>query len=158
YGAPLEPTDFAGAPEPSRARINAWVAGATRERIRDLLPPGSVTARTRLVLTNAVYFKGAWLRPFDPAATSPRDFAVAGGARAKVPMMSQVGAFAYGAADGVRVLELPYVGGDLSMVVVLPDAVDGLPALEARVSPAAVESWVRALAPKPEVMVGLPRF
>jgi serpin B len=158
YGAPLEPIDFTGAPEPSRARINAWVASATRERIRDLLPPGSITGRTRLVLTNAVYFKGAWLRPFDPGVTSPRDFVAMGGARIPVPMMTQVGAFAYGAVDGVRVLELPYVGGELAMVVVLPDAVDGLPAVEARVTPVTVERWVRALAPQPEVVVGLPRF
>jgi len=74
YGAKLEPVDFIGAPDASRLRINAWVEEQTKDRIKDLLPQGSIDSLARLVLTNAIYFKGKWKQEFDPKATTPGDF------------------------------------------------------------------------------------
>lgn len=146
WGAPLEPVDFQGAQEPSRKAINAWVSKETKERIPELLPQGSITPLTRLVVTNAVYFKGKWQTPFDKALTKPRDFTSGAGAK-KVPFMHQTGGFAYAEESDARLVSLPYgPKGEVSMVIVLPKAVDGLAAIEGRLSSASFEGWSKALA------------
>lgn len=161
YGAPLERLDFMGAPEPSRLAINQWVEERTEERIPDLLPERSITALTRMVLANAIYFKGTWQTQFDPAATSPRPFQVGGRTEVDVPAMTVRGRFAWSNhPDGVRVLELPYAGGDLSMVFVLPAERTGagaLPAVEAQLSQASLSRW-RSTLQEVEVQVQIPRF
>jgi serpin B len=146
WGAPLEPVDFQGAQEPSRKLINAWIAKETKDRIPELLPQGSLTPLTRLVVTNAVYFKGKWQTPFDKALTTPRDFASAAGAK-KVPFMHQTGGFAYAEESDARLVSIPYgPKGEVSMVIVLPKAVDGLGAIEAKLSSASFDGWSKALA------------
>ncbi len=142
FGAPLEPLDFKGATEASRQRINGWVAGETHDRIRDLVPATGVTADTRLALVNAVYFLGDWASPFDRPATSDAAFFTARATPKSVPTMHQNGHFRFAALDGVHVLELPYDSGALAMSFVLPDAVDGLGAVEARLTPALLEHWL----------------
>src|SRR5690606_3557860 len=87
YRAPLEPLDFAGAPEPARARINGWVAEQTRDRIQDLIPPQGITSDTRLVLTNAVYFLARWLVPFERMHTRDAAFHADGSRAVQVPTM-----------------------------------------------------------------------
>lgn len=158
YGAPLEPVDFLRAADASRVHINDWVAGRTNDRIRDLIPEGALDDTTRLVLTNAVWFKGKWQHEFDAAATRPGAFTLAPGRTVQVPLMAQSGDFAMGASDGASVLELPYQGDRLVMDVILPDDAGGLPALESRLDGATLARLLAAPQPAGEVDVTLPRF
>lgn len=157
YGADLAPADFRGDADGARGEINAWVAQKTRDRIRDLVPPGILSELTRLVLVNAIYFKGDWARTFETNATTAQPFTLAGGGRADTPMMRQVERFRHAEAGGVQVLELPYKGQALSMIVLLPRAADGLKALEDALTPANLRRWTDALESK-RVDVWLPRF
>jgi serpin B len=121
YGAVAENVDFMGDPDGARLAINGWVAEKTRDRIRDLLGPGVITGDTRVVLTNAVYFKGSWLHQFDGHATFDADFHLAGGSSVSVPFMHETEAFAYGTGYGCTAVSLPYGDGMSSMIVMLPD-------------------------------------
>jgi serpin B len=154
YGAPLETVDFAHATAAARATINHWVATQTHDRIPEILGDGDLGTTTRLVLTNAVYFKGKWETPFRPEETKPRRFTGVAGA-ADVPMMAQQATFAYARAGDVQLVELPYAG-DLSMVVLLPDGAGDLPALERKVARSYAD-WLAALRPT-EVNLWLPRW
>lgn len=138
--APLEQLDFSGAAEPSRATINQWAEKQTNGKIKDLLPAGSINAATRLVLTNAIYFKGTWQREFAKDRTREAAFFTKNDQRAnpagakKVPLMYQEANFpAYAAAD-FQAIALPYKGDRLEMIVLLPREVDGLPALEKKLT------------------------
>ena len=122
YGAAMRLVDFIGAPNPSRLLINEWVAQQTQDRIQDLLPEGSVNVLTRLVLTNAIYFKASWLDPFDPAQTVNGPFFRLDGSRVTTPMMNQSVRTVYAQGQGYQAVELPYVGYEVSMVVMLPEA------------------------------------
>jgi serpin B len=119
YGAPAEAVDFADA-GPACDRINAWVAGRTRERIRDIVNPDMLAPNTTLVLANALHFKAAWKHPFRRAITRDRPFALASGEKVAVPFMAETGQFPYAERDGAQAVELPYEGGRFSMIVVLP--------------------------------------
>ncbi len=157
FGAPLEQVDFKSAPEPSRERINAWVEDRTEKRIKELLPPSSIKPLTRLVLVNAIYFLGNWEHPFDPARTQDQPFSTSASTTKKVPMMQQVHELGYAEVGGTKVLELPYKGGSGSLLVALPNKVDGLASLERTLSTAAIDSWRRALVNQ-SVNVSFPRF
>ncbi len=122
YGAGLRILDFITEPEQSRITINNWVSDQTEERIKDLIPQGAIDALTRLVLTNAIYFNAAWLYPFDKDATSDGEFHLLNDDKITVPMMRQTESFGYAEGDGYQVVELPYDGSELSMVILLPDA------------------------------------
>ena len=153
------PVDFKGDPEGERKKINAWVEQQTNNRIRDLMPAGSIDAVTRLVLTNAIYFKGEWATPFDESSTKEEDFLTRRGTKVRAAMMhkyglegARYGAFnadgslfatprmtsrgeaanpsLYPGKGGFLVAELPYKGGDLTMVAIVPQDFGGLPALE----------------------------
>ena len=139
-----------------RNQINGWVGQKTRNRIKDLIPQGGLNDATRLVLANAVYFKGSWEEKFDPAKTSEMDFHAAGGKAVKVRMMTQHKKFGYSQDDQVQVLEMPYAGDELSMVVVLPKAQNGLETLKA--TPENLKRWGQNGGLHPEVTVWLPRF
>jgi serpin B len=120
FGAPVERLDFIGAAEPSRERINGWVAEHTRDRIRDLLPSGSIDDLTRMVLVNAVYLDARWETSFERNATRPEAFRVDGRTPVQVETMHATRELAYGQLDGATVIELPYRGGELAMRFVLP--------------------------------------
>jgi len=122
YGAGLRVLDFIKSPEESRQAINDWVAKETEQRIKDLLPQGSIDELTRLVLTNAVYFNGGWLNPFPKEATRDGVFNLLDGRKVTVPMMFQSSSMGYAAGQGYQAVELKYDGEELSMVVILPDA------------------------------------
>jgi serpin B len=156
-GAPVELLDFQRAPEPSRRHINEWVAKETANRIRDLLPAGSLDAESRLVLVNALYLLADWLSPFSHSATRPIPFYPTPTAPHDVPTMQQTASFPFTATEGLKVLEMPYAGGDLAMVVVLPDRRDGLLSVERRLDAARLAAWTAALKPE-RVAVALPRF
>jgi len=122
YGAGLRLLDYINQPEESRIVINDWVSDETEGRIEDLIPEGAIDSLTRLVLTNAVYFNAAWMYPFDEDATRGGPFYLLDGGEIRVPMMTQTESLGYAEGDGYQALELPYDGGELSMVVLLPDS------------------------------------
>jgi serpin B len=157
YLARIESADFVRAAEAVRGEINRWVAEKTAGRIEELFPPGSLNDLTRLVLANAIYFKGKWDAPFDPKLTRSRSFHLDANRRVEVPMMSQHGTFGFASFDGVEVLEMPYTGKDLSMIFMLPSGVEGLWDLEARMTFEELDRWVSGTAPRP-VDVSIPRF
>jgi serpin B len=122
YGAGMHVVDFEGAPEPARELINGWVEERTEGKIKDLLPKGSVSSDTRLVLTNAIYFNAAWLNPFETSATKNADFKKSDGTTVNVPFLAGSQETAYGTGEGWEALSLPYDGNELSMLLVLPEA------------------------------------
>lgn len=114
--------DFRGEPEQARQTINDWVSNVTEQRILDLLGPGSIDERTRLVLTNAVYFRANWQNEFDPAITTDQAFHRLDGSEVTTPMMHRTDyIWAFEGPDFVAV-DLLYQGGDTSMLVVVPDS------------------------------------
>ena len=129
FAATIEAQDFARAPEAARGAINHWVEVATEHKIKDLIPPGILTPLTRMVLTNAIYFKGSWKSAFVPRATYAGPFHTPSGPR-KVQFMRKEETFLYLHEGQVQVLELPYLGDRLSMDIFLPDEQKGLPDLE----------------------------
>jgi serpin B len=157
YGAGLNDVDFIGATEQARLTINAWVEKQTQEKIKDLLKQGMLTVDTRMVLTNAIYFKGDWVSQFKKDATRDESFFVTADKQVKAPLMHQKGHFNYLEGAAFQALELPYLGKELSMVVLLPKKKDGLAALEKGLSVAGLGSTLRGLRPT-EVVVTLPKF
>ena len=158
FGAGLFDVDFKTAAEAARATINAWVEKETREKIKDLLPRGSVTGMTRLVLTNAIYFKGDWRDKFKKEQTKDLPFTTADGKKADAPLMHRVGRYLYAETDGYQVLDLPYAGNRVSMTVVLPRKPDGLPAVEKELTGEKLAAVLKGLRPEKEVHVHLPKF
>jgi serpin B len=157
YGGGLRQVDFAGAAEAARQTINAWVAEATAQRIKELLAQGDVGADTLLVLTNAIYFKGLWAAKFEPRDTRPGAFHLAGGPSVEVPLMSQTEKLGYAEpTPELQLLELPYLGGELSMVVLLPRG--SAAELAARLDPAALAGWLQKLDASEKVAVTLPKW
>lgn len=158
YGAELATVDFRTQAEAARGRINTWVEEHTAGKIVDLIPPGALNALTRLVLTNAVYFKGDWSTPFQKEATRDEPFHLADRRKVEVPLMHRAGRYKFWAGEGLKVLELPYGETDaVVMQVFLPDQIEGLPALEARLTPEALARWSGSLRSQ-QVIVTLPRF
>ena len=121
YGAGLHTVDFARAPEDSREEINRWVNRQTEGRIPNLLPDGTITSDTQLVLSNAIYFNAAWAQPFESLATSAQDFRTLSGSIVSVEMMSKVGYYHRTERADYRSIELPYDGRELSMLIIVPD-------------------------------------
>jgi len=117
YGAGLRVLDFINDPDASRVKINDWVSDQTEGRIKDLIPEGSITPLTRLVLTNAIYFNAAWASPFEESATVNGLFRLADGTNVTVPMMRNTESYGYLKSGNTLAVELPYDGFELSMVV-----------------------------------------
>jgi serpin B len=156
YGAGLRLLDFMNTPDESRIAINDWVSEQTEGRIEDLIPQGVITMLTRLVLTNAIYFNAAWEYPFDEDATYDGLFRSLGGGEVPAPMMSQTESFNYTEGDGFQAVELPYDGGELSMVVLLPEE-GKFEAFEGSLDAALVEAVIEGLESR-EVALTMPRF
>jgi serpin B len=158
YEANFKTVDFAHAPEPVRAAINKWVEAQTAGKITDLLGPGTITPDTRLVLTNAIYFKGDWANKFDMTATQSENFYLSADKTVKAPLMHRTGKYGYFDGGTFQMLELPYKSGDLSMVVLLPNDVAGLAALEHSLTSANLEKWFGEYRAERQAMVTLPKF
>lgn len=157
YGGHLAELDFATSSDAARQTINDWVAKQTNDKIKDLMPTGSVTPQTRLVLTNAIYFKSAWQERFHKTATTDADFTTAEGQKVKAPFMTQQEQFRYAEDDAVQMLELPYNHGELAMRIFLPKAADGLAAFEKGLNEKRLED-LAGQAAFTQVRVWLPRF
>jgi serpin B len=155
--ANLNLADFRTGADAARREINGWVARKTRDKIQDILPPGSLNTDTRLVLANAIYFKGVWAATFQKTGTYPQPFHLSATSQTDVPLMHHLDDVKYMESDGFQAVELPYSGNLLSMVILLPRQIDGCGQLESRLTPALLAS---ALAPmnKQKVDLFLPRF
>ena len=155
YGAQIENVPFKSDPEAARKRINVWVEDKTNDKIEDLIPEGMLDPMTRLVLANAIYFKGSWARQFKAERTHEMPFTVKPGTEVQVPTMMQTDDFKLARSEAFQALELPYEGGDLSMVLLLPSKKNDLAALEKKLTPGLFDSLEFH---EGEVMVQLPRF
>jgi hypothetical protein len=158
YAAKVRQVDFHTGAESARKDINDWVSGKTAGRIPDLIAPGVLNRSTRLVLVNAIYFKGNWLHQFKKRSTAPAPFTTAPGqttpGRLHEPHRR---ASITPKPDGLQLLELPYAGGDLSMVVLLPRDPGGLKTLEDQLSADKLAGWL-GQAGNQQVNVFLPKF
>ena len=156
YGAGMTLLDFVTDPEACRLRINQWVEEQTEGRIKDLIPQGNISAATRLVLTNAIYFNAAWKKPFEKANTLDRPFNRIDDSPVTVPTMNQTEYFGYVRQDGYQAVELPYDGNELSMVVVMPDQ-GQFGAFEGNFNAARAKAIVDGLQPA-NLALSLPKF
>jgi serpin B len=157
YGGSLNELDFASRPDEAVKTINSWVSHKTRAKITELVSP-IVIKKALLVLTNAIYFKGKWAHEFVKAWTTDEDWYGPSGT-AQVPTMHREGGYPYCEGDDFQVLELPYKGEELSMLVVLPRNKDGLPALERQwAAQGTYEQVTSRLRFEKTVIVSLPRF
>jgi serpin B len=135
FGGAFEPIDFVANPPAATQHINKWVADQTHDRIRDLIPGGALDKTTRLVLANALYLKAPWASEFSENATQPEPFHVRGGTPTDVStMQKRSDHFGYAKRDGYTAVSLPYAGNDLQFLVLLPDDVNGLHALESKLT------------------------
>ncbi len=155
-GAPFEELNFLKAPDKARKHINAWVEKQTRDRIKDLLPDGSISRETGLVLVNALYLKAPWASEFEKSATAPQPFVLADGKKVDVATMQKVADYGFEKRDGYCAVAIPYVGGDLQLVILLPDAADGLASLRKKMTPAILAGC--AALPTRDVKLFLPKF
>lgn len=156
YGESLFEVDYAE-PEKVRQRINGWVGEQTQQKITDLIGQGVLNALTRLVLTNAIYFKGNWQFQFRKTDTIKAPFKLASGDEVKVPMMYKIKTFGFTEGPDFQALELPYAGDDLSMVILLPQEERGLTNLENTLTMEKLASWLVDIHQQ-KVKVFLPRF
>jgi serpin B len=157
YGGRLTEVDFVTATESARKTINAWVEEKTKDKIKELLKPGVLDTMTRLVLTNAIYFKGDWARQFKKDRTKQSPFTLASGEKVDAPMMNQTGEFRYMKAEDFQALELPYVDNELSMIILLPKETDALPKFEKTLNLEDFSQWLDRLHRR-EVIVSVPKF
>ena len=157
YQADLNQADFRTGAEAARREINGWVARKTKDRIQDILPSGSLNAVTRLVLANAIYFKGTWAEPFPKAGTSQQPFHLTATHQTDAPLMHHFDTVRYMENDLFQAVELPYAGGELSLVALLPRKIDGCGALEGQLSAALLSRCLGQMKSQ-KVELFLPRF
>ncbi|HVG64071.1 MAG TPA: serpin family protein [Hyalangium sp.] len=156
YGAGMHAVDFASDPNGVREQINAWVAGQTNDRIQDLLPEGSVKGDSRLVLTNALYFKGAWTESFEPGLTRTEPFSLLEGGTQQVQMMHRSGSVPHMRGDGFDAVALNYVGKAFRMLVIVPDS-GRFKEVEARLSAEFLDG-IRPALVNQHIDLGMPKF
>ena len=158
YGGQVTNLDFASRPEPSRQTINKTIANHTKQMIPELLPEGSIKSSTAAVLTNAVYFKSEWAQPLGLQGSS-QPFYNADGTTSLEIMMYDINHFDYMEDEQVQVVELPYKGDDLSMLIVLPKSKEAaaMQKLIANLSTAQINKWTEGLENK-EIFLNMPKF
>uniref|UniRef100_H0VI24 Serpin domain-containing protein n=1 Tax=Cavia porcellus TaxID=10141 RepID=H0VI24_CAVPO len=159
YLADVESVDFQTDAEGSRKKINTWVEKETHEKIKDLFPSESLKSDTKLVLVNAIYFKGQWDLKFKEEDTVEGKFWLSKDTSKSVKMMKQTNHLKFASLEAVqaKILEIPYKGKALSMVVLLPDEVDGLQKLEDKLTSEELVEWTSQMNTT-EVHLHLPRF
>ncbi|XP_020014766.1 antithrombin-III [Castor canadensis] len=158
YGAKLQPLDFKENAEQSRVTINNWVANKTEGRITDVIPSDAINELTVLVLVNTIYFKGLWKSKFSPENTRKELFYKADGESCSASMMYQEGKFHYRrVAEGTQVLELPFKGDDITLVLILPKPEKSLAKVEQELSSELLQEWLDELE-EMMLVVHMPRF
>jgi serpin B len=171
YYGKSTPVDFVNAPEEQRRLINSWVEGQTNKKIVDLLPSDSIKAITRLVLTNAIYFKGDWASKFKPENTKDADFFVSAEKKVTAKIMQQNEELNYASDGAFEYLELPYKGEDMSMIVLLPKGIQTdcgenpecnpntyKPVYDFNIPSVEVLSQIKSKMNKRELVIYLPKF
>jgi serpin B len=157
YDGRLNEVDFVRAVEAARKTINDWVEKKTNGKIKNLIGPGVLNSMTRLVLTNAIYFKGNWAMQFKEDRTKDSPFTLADGQKIDAPMMNQKAEFGYMETDAFQALEMPYVDQELSMVILLPKKLDALDKFEKTLTQDNLTKWLAEIH-KREVVVFVPKF
>lgn len=156
YGALLESVDFSKDPAGITKYINTWVQNQTRQRISSLIPDGALKEFTRLVLVNAIYFGAAWELEFYDRATKQRSFHVGGGKPVDVPTMTQQNALGYAKRSGFTVVAIAYSGNEIQLLILLPNKIRGLAALEAKLSVSLFAECAKLA--RQDVILYLPKF
>ena len=156
YGAGLRLLDFAGAPEESRITINNLVSDQTEGKIKDLIKQGIISSITRMVLTNAIYFNAAWQFPFDEDNTNEARFHLLNGSDITVQMMHHTEGFGYADGDSFQAVELKYDGGELSMLILLPEE-DKFTGFEAALNSQKLDAIIGNLEMR-NIILSMPKF
>jgi serpin B len=141
FAAPFEAFDFARDADRARGKINTWAEEQTRQKIKDLIPQGALTADTRLVLVNALYLKAPWEKPFEKLATTARPFRPTPGSSRNVPTMVRTAHLGHATEDGLTVVTLDYLGSGLQFVIILPDEGTSVDAAAGRITPDHFTRW-----------------
>ncbi len=157
YGAGLQEVNFISDKEGSLKTINKWVEKETQDKIKYLLQPDNIDPLTRLILTNAIYFKGNWQCQFKKENTKDEDFYLLDGQAVPVTMMHQTSKYWYTVTDDIQILTMPYTGRDLSMVVLLPKERSGIASLEANLTLEQLNGWTQPAHDR-KVDVVMPKF
>jgi len=157
YQASVNQIDFKTGAETTRGGINHWVAQKTKDKIKDILPPGSLSDLTRLVLVNAIYFKGVWTKPYDKALTSTQPFHRSTTNQVDVPLMHHFDNVRYMENSDFQAVELPYRGDELSMVVLLPRQTNACGELENQLTPTLLSDALSQMKQQ-KIEIFLPRF
>jgi serpin B len=144
-GAGLWQVDYRADPDRARVTINQWVSDKTHDRINNLLSPEDVTNKTRAILVNTIYWKGHWETAFPIAATKTQPFHLLDGETIPALLMHQEAGYQVLERNGVKAIDLPYRGGEVSMTVLMPNRAGGLPAFEAGLTDATLTRWLAAL-------------
>lgn len=157
YGGQFNDVDFIRATEAARKNINSWVEKKTNNKIKNLIGKGVLDSMTRLVLTNAIYFKGNWASQFKEDRTENAPFTLTDGKKIDIPMMNQSAKFGYMETETFQGLDLPYVNNELSMFILLPKQPDGLKELETTLTYENLSLWI-SKHHKQKVVVSIPKF
>lgn len=158
YDGAFNVVDYINKPDEAVSTINAWVVEKTKEKIRDLIARDAIDEETRLILTNAIYFKGKWDSEFDKKLTKEENFSKTDLSTTKVQMMHRKDKYDYFEGDGFQAVDLPYKGEQLSMLVVLPKSASGLGPMEIRWHEEGLYSHVTSHLAEEDVILSLPRF
>jgi serpin B len=156
FGAKVQQADFTN-PAQVADDINNWVSDKTADNIQNLISPDALTPRTRLVLVNAIYFKGNWANAFDASMTVDESFHLNATSKVTVAMMNQEETISYMEDNQLQIAEFPYVGNNLSMVVLLPRAGHGLGVVQNGLMAGKLNQWLGKMSPM-DVMASLPKF
>jgi len=156
YGAGLRIVDYINETEKSRIKINSWVSEQTEQRIKDLIPAGALNAMTRLVLTNAIYFNAAWADQFNENATMNAPFYLIDGKEKSVSMMKNTASYRFAEGEGYRAVELPYDGGELSMVILLPQT-GSFSTFQSSLNAGEVQNIIESLENR-QITLSIPKF
>lgn len=154
YAAPLETMDFKAAPDPSRIKINDWIAEQTKDRIKDLIPQGAISSDTRLVLANAIYLKAAWQSEFHKENDAP--FFVDGKEAVKVPGVVNQRQYGYLKIPGGAIVSVPYADQGLQFLIMVPDEKEGLAGMETTLTADLLQQATNAA--QREIILRFPKF
>ena len=157
YEAQIKQADFKTEADSVAREMNQWVAAKTKDKIQNILRPESLDDLTTLVLANAIYFKGTWLKTFDKKATYPQPFHLSRDREVNAPLMSRTDKVQYFDDDALQAVELPYASKELAMLILLPSEIEGCRQLENSINSRSLSGWLARMKTK-EVDLLIPKF